>query len=483
MKVLSLDIGASSGRFIVIEYRRGEFFYEETYRFLNGMEEIDGHLCWNFPHLFNEIEKGLQKTLAQHKDIKSIGVDTWAVDYGKLDRNDKLIANPIGYRDLRNEKAANELLKKVKYFDIYRNSGIQYLDFNTIFQLYSEKDYDFESILLIPDLINFYLTGNKFSEITNFSTTALYNPLTKEVSKENLKYINLDESKINPLIKHSKRIGFITKELCDKLNIYPLEVVSVGSHDTASAIASINLHEDSCYLSSGTWSLLGVELEEPLICKKTLEANFTNEVGLEDTIRFLKNIAGLFIIQEIKKDYEKINPSITFAQILEEATAVKENNVFIDVDDDVFSTPFKMIEKFNLFLKKTNQYIHDLTIGEMARSVYESLAFKYLENIQHLESLTNKKYTNLIIVGGGVNVTLLNQLIANILNLEVITGLDEATVYGNALAQFIYHQEFSSLKEARKILDLNTKKVKYHPQDNTYYQKQHIKYLQMINSK
>lgn len=484
MKVLSIDIGASSGRFIVTDYDGKKFEKIETFRFLNEMKYIDGHERWDFNHLFEEIKKGLRKTLSEFNDIKTIGVDTRAVDYGLL-KDNKLEFNPIAYRDDRNENAKNDLLTKLGgYNKIYKETGIQLLAFNTVFQLYDDikNDKKFDKFLLIPDLINYYLTGNQFIELTNLSTTAIYNPIKKKISEEIVNTIGLKEEQIPELIYPSCLVGKLKDEF--KVNKESeIEVISVGSHDTASAVASVELDNNTCYLSSGTWSLLGVENDEPIINELSYKYNFTNEIGLEHKVRFLKNIMGLFIIQEIRKDYNELdNKKHSFQEFNDEATKVTNNDIYVDVDDELFSKPRDMLNKYYSYLKKTNQYKGDMTLGEVARSIYESMAFKYVGSLKSLEELINRKINKMIVIGGGNQAKLLNQLIANSLNIDVETGENEATVAGNALAQFIYLKEFKDLKEAREALNKNLKKEIYKPEEVEKFKNKYKKYLEVISN-
>lgn len=484
MKVLSIDIGASSGRFIVTDYDGNKFEKIETFRFLNEMKYIDGHERWDFNHLFEEIKKGLRKTLSEFDDIKTIGVDTWAVDYGLL-KDNKLEFNPIAYRDDRNENAKNDLLTKLGgYNKIYKETGIQLLAFNTVFQLYDDvkNDKKFDKFLLIPDLINYFLTGNQFIELTNLSTTAIYNPIKKTISEEIINTIGLKEEQIPELIYPSCLVGKLKNEF--KVNKESeIEVISVGSHDTASAVASVELDNNTCYLSSGTWSLLGVENDEPIINELSYKYNFTNEIGLEHKVRFLKNIMGLFIIQEIRKDYNELdNKKHSFQEFNDEATKVTNNDIYVDVDDELFSKPRDMLNKYYSYLKKTNQYKGDMTLGEVARSIYESMAFKYVGSLKSLEELINRKINKMIVIGGGNQAKLLNQLIANSLNTDVETGENEATVAGNALAQFIYLKEFKDLKEAREALNKNLKKEIYKPEEIEKFKNKYKKYLEVISN-
>ncbi|MBQ9265821.1 MAG: rhamnulose-1-phosphate aldolase [Bacilli bacterium] len=484
-KVLSIDIGASSGRFIVLSYENGLFSSKEIYRFSNGMKTIKGHLRWDIDKIFENILEGLKITLTTYKDISSIGIDTWGVDYGLIDDNGKLIDLPIGYRDERNKLAARELLSKINYQQIYEESGIQYLDFNTIFQLYSDikSGIKFETFLLIPDLLVYLLTGERRTEITNFSTTGLYNPTTRKVSKKLLDLIGLDESKISPFVYPSERIGVLKDSIVKELGIYPVDVVSVGSHDTASCVASVKLKENSAYISSGTWSLLGIELDEPNKSVEAFKANLTNEIGVEHKVRFLKNIMGMFIVQELKKDFEVLHPNLSFQDLQDEAATVTNNEIYVDINNDLFSKPGDMQKKYYEYLVKTRQYKNTLTNGEIIRSIYESMAFKYREEFERLKAVSKKDLNEIIVIGGGKNAKLLNQIIADTLDIKVKTGLGEATIYGNALAQFIYLKEFKNLDEARQKLALSYEEEEFLPQNVGIYEQKYSRYRNLIESR
>lgn len=479
MKVLSIDIGASSGRFIVTDYS-DSFVSSETYRFPNGQKMINGHLHWDLQELLSHIREGLKVTLSSHKDIASLSVDTWGCDYCLI-KNDELVRIPFAYRDERNIESQKEYLSEHSYKEIYDETGIQNLPFNTVYQLRKDvqEGVDFDCILMIPDYINYFLTGVKGIELTNLSTAALYNPKTRSISEVLLKQIGLSKDKFPQLLMPSTKIGSIKKELVDELGIYSVPVVTCGSHDTASAVASIKLDDTSAYLSSGTWSLLGVENLNPIITEKSFESNFTNEIGLEHTFRFLKNIMGLFIVQELRKDFLKDIPNLSFQEMQDEAFKVKDNNIFIDVNDEYFQKPGDMLSKYFAYLSKTKQAQKGLTIGQIVRSVYESMAFKYKDEIENLEKITGKKYQKLVIIGGGAKATTLNQIVADVLGIEVTLGEGEATVAGNCLAQLIGLGAFKSLDEARIALAKGKQFPIFKPQRN--YNEQYRHYKEVTN--
>lgn len=450
MKVLAIDVGASSGRCIVLSYKEGTLLQEETYRFKNQMVWEDNHYRWDMTAIMNHIYRGLQISMEKHSDIESIGIDTWAVDYVLLDENGKILHNPIAYRDIRNQEAAETLLATVPYEIIYKKTGIQYLPFNTIFQLYAEEQQqrEYATFLMIPDYIGYCLTGKKGIEITNLSTTALYNPMTKKIEKDLLNLLRIEDEKIPQVFEPYSYVGDLRDEIRKEFQLYACKVVRVGSHDTASAIAGVSLSSEMVYLSSGTWSLLGVELKEPRITNESFQANFTNEVGLEHSIRFLKNIMGMFIIQEYKKDLEKKGFNYSYQELQELAIKAKENMTYIDVNHSLFQQPEEMEEKLFTFLKTTNQNT-TLTHGEMIKMIYESMALKYREEFQLLKKVLNKDYQHCLVFGGGSQVSILNQMIADALECDVYIGEEEATVLGNAMAQWIAGGVFKNLAEAR----------------------------------
>ena len=483
MKVLCLDIGASSGRFIVVSLNHNIFHHEETYRFKNEMKEQNNHLVWDFNYLFKEILNGLKISLNKYKDIKTLGIDTWGVDYGIINRDtNELISNPLAYRDNRCQDAKDRLLKTINYKKIYSKTGIQLLPFNTIFQLFDDnsKLKDSLDVLLMPDLIAFYLTGKKNLELTNLSTTGLYNPCKKEIDESLLSLIGVKKSVFSSIINPSSLIGMIKEDILKEINIdHEIDVIAVPSHDSASAIASIKLNKSSFYISSGTWSLLGVEVKEPIISNLSYKYNFTNEIGINHSVRFLKNIMGLFIIQEYKKDLEKEYPNITFQDMLDMALKCNDSNCYIDVNDPLFQTPFNMKNKIFKYLELTKQKL-DLSIGQIVLMIYESIAFKYKQELNKLKEITNINYDELFIVGGGINATLLNQLSANILNIKVVLGESEATVFGNALSRVIYLKEIKDINEGRIALADSKKEVVYLPKDVDKYLNKEKDYLKII---
>ncbi|MBQ7995435.1 MAG: hypothetical protein IJ247_04385 [Bacilli bacterium] len=449
MKVLSIDISASSGRLIVVDHTKNNFEFEEIFRFKNEMKMENGHYRWDQDYILENIKKGLVEALKKHPDIASIGIDTWGVDYVLIDENGKSIDKTIAYRDPRNAEAAERLFKKHSYWEIYKESGIQYCPFNTIFQLFDDihnRKMEFSKFLLMPDYLSYGLTGEKRLEVTNLSTGAIYDPVKKEVSPSLLDMIGCSKDKLCRIIRPGETIGMVDVEG------KKIPLIAVASHDTASAVGSLFLDEDTAYISSGTWSLLGCEEKSPIITKEGYKANFTNEIGINDNVCYLKNIMGLFMIQELKKEYEVTRPGLSFQNILDEATAVQNEERYVDVDYPPFSYPEHMKDKVIEYLEKTNQSVENLSLGNIARIIYQSLAVKYAEELKNLETLRGKRFKRLVLVGGATNVPLLEQAMADLMGIEILIGEKEATVAGNALCQFIANKEFSSLEGARKAL-------------------------------
>lgn len=479
MKVLCFDLSASSGRLILVNYDGGKVASEEMYRFPNHPYEKQGHLYWNMDAIVSGLKEGLKRSFAKHPDIESVGIDTFGVDYVRLGKGSLLLSDPFAYRDSRCQKAMDKLLKEVPFARIYEESGIQKLPFNTIFQFKDDHDEhrEYEEVLFLPDYINYLLTGKKATEATIASTGSILGT-NHEFSPFLLGLSGLKEGALPSLMQPGTVLGNVRKELCDELGIPGVKVILTASHDTASAIASIDLDDDTCYLSSGTWSLLGCERKEIIANKKALDANFTNELGFQKTNRFLKNIMGLFIIQELYNAWKETDPSLTFSRLAEEATNAEPKPIFIDVDDPIFSTPMDMEKKFYQYLKATNQEASNLARGEIARIVYESMSFAYKKHYGALCEILGKSFPRLVVVGGGSKAELLNHFIADALNIRVETGQGEATVYGNAAVQLLALDPSTSWKTLRNAMIPEERKT-YYPKNNA--EPRYLQYLDIVS--
>ena len=469
---LAVDLGASHGRAILGKYNGQKLKLELLHDFKNSGVNLNGSLYWDALNLFSEIKNGLNKAAAENYNLKSMGIDTWGVDYALLDQQGELISNPYHYRDQRTDGIMTEVFKKIAKEEIYQKTGNQFLQLNSLFQLYADKlkrPWLLENaadLLFMPDLMNYFLTGEKFNEHTIASTSQLFNPLTNSWESEIFKNLDLNINIMQKIIYPGTEIGELSRKIKAELNIKDkLPVVAVGSHDTASAVAAAPISaENSAYISSGTWSLLGLELDAAIINEQSLQNNFTNEIGLEKKIRFLKNLTGLWLIQESKKIWNKDNKNLTYSDISKAAAEADSYLFRLDPDHHDFLNPNNMVEAVKNYCKKTDQYVPD-TVGEIAGGIYESLAFKYAEEIKKLEKITKQKIDYVNIVGGGSRAELICQYTADLSKKTVTAGPVEAAAAGNILAQLMAAGEIKNLKEGRELIKNSFELRKFYPAD------------------
>lgn len=464
MKVIAIDLGATSGRVMTITHKNHHFSYQENSRFLNRTyTDENGYLHWDFPYLFENIKKGILTALSENPDAESISIDTWGVDYGIV-RDGKLLHDPYCYRDSHSFESQKKTLAKIPFSKIYSLTGIQNIHFNTIYQLAGDPTEFLEgdTFLMMPDLIAYFLSGAKRLEETNASTTSLYLRKEGKISRELLHVIGVDESLFPPIIKPGETYGLLKKEFLPKGLNKDIKVIACGSHDTASAVLGANGEGDFAYISSGTWSLIGTELQDPLMSEQCRLYNFTNEIGYNQTIRFLKNTMGMFIINEIRNDFKNKGIEISNKDIVPLVNMAKDVNATIDVNDPVFEKPGNMIAKMDKYLADTKQE-KPTTLGEYMKLIYHSMAKNYKETISQLEELTNRKIHSILIVGGGNQAAILNQYLANACQIKVVTGASEATILGNAMAQFIALGEIPNAIEGRKDIAASISSKTYYP--------------------
>lgn len=460
---LSFDLGASSGRAVVTQLHDQTILTDEIFRFENHPVMENNRLVWDFSLLFANIEKGLKLAYAKYPDIISIGIDTWGVDYGLLDSNGKLIRNPLCYRDANMTKRAEEILKILPQSTLYKKTGIQHMVFNTIFQLAADFRENLDSkkaetFLMMPDLIAYYLTGVKKMELTNLSTTNFYDPVNKSIIAD-IETLGIPKRIFPDTILPGSTYGFIKEELANKLNIPRGRVVAVCSHDTASAVLAIKMSRSSAFISSGTWSLCGTVLSKPVVNTAAYESNFTNEVGYLHSIRFLKNVMGLWILNQCRETWEQEGNPLSFSEIEKIAMKTRPFVSFIDPDDVLFVAPGNMPERIKEYCQKTNQIVPN-TPGEIIRCVYQSLALKYRMVINNIEVVTKHKIRKIVIVGGGTQIDLLSQMTASATNKKVEIGMKEATIAGNALILMQQSGVIESIDDGRNLyINQKTKKT------------------------
>lgn len=441
---IAIDIGASSGRHIIGWLENGKLKTEEVYRFANGTESKGGHLIWNTENLFEEIKNGLKRAKYLNKTPSFIGIDTWAVDYALLDCENKLIGEVYAYRDSRTEKSSLAVHRKISFDELYKKTGIQFQTFNTIYQLYADKLsgklQGAESMLMLPDYLNFLLTGVKKQEYTNATSTGLVNAQTHDWDADIIGLLGLNGKLFGELSQPRTVVGELSEELQKELG-YNATVILPATHDTASAVLAAPIDNESPYISSGTWSLLGIEQERAHTDEGSQKANYSNEGSINYKFRYQKNIMGLWLIQSVKKELGNLS-----FETLAQMAKCKENCGIIDVNDNRFLSPKSMIDEINKALGKS------LSSASIMRVIYDSLAKSYADAICELEKNTGKTYKTLNIIGGGSRDMLLNELTAKATGKKIITGPTEATAIGNLIMQMIGTGEIKDLPEARKII-------------------------------
>lgn len=451
---LAVDIGASSGRHILGHLKNGKMVLEEIYRFENGMKKQDGKLLWDTGRLFAEIVNGMRMCRKLDKIPVSMSVDTWAVDYVLLDAQERVLGDTYGYRDGRTVGMDEEVYKIIPENGLYQRTGIQKQIFNTIYQLMSVKRQTpellekAETFLMLPDYFQFLLTGNKASEYTNGTSTQLVSPQTKQWDKELISRLGYPQDIFLPLQMPGTEVGSLTKEIQEKVG-FDCTVALCASHDTASAVMAMPVTQgDGVYISSGTWSLMGVEAMRADCSEMSAQGNFTNEGGYEYRFRYLKNIMGLWMIQSVRHE---LKDSYSFAQLCDMAVECGDFPSRVDVNDNVFLAPESMTGAIQDYCMKSGQAVPE-TVGETAVVIYQSLADCYGKTVKELVQNTGRTYDGIYIIGGGSNAAYLNQLTADAAGMDVYAGPGEATAIGNIMAQMIRNGELQNLTEARKCV-------------------------------
>lgn len=446
----AVDIGASSGRLMLSEAVDGKIQMEEIHRFSNGLTEMDGHMCWDTEYLFKEIKTGLKKCKEIGKVPSTMGIDTWGVDFVLLDEKDELIGHAVGYRDNRTEGMDEEVYKIISEPDLYARTGIQKAIFNTIYQLMALKKQNPEqlekakTLLMMPDYLHFLLTGKKAQEYTNATTGQLINPTTKEWDFELIKMLGYPKEIFQPISVPGTSLGYFTDEVKNEVG-FDCEVVLPATHDTGSAVLAVPSNEkNTLYISSGTWSLMGVEAMKADCSKESHALNFTNEGGYDYRFRYLKNIMGLWMIQNLKKE---LNDEYSFAELCDMAESSTCDSI-VDCNDECFLAPKSMKDAVAAFCETSKQQVPE-SPADFARVIYHSLAVCYKKTLDEIESIQKVKYNTLFVVGGGANAKYLNELTAKETGLKISAGPGEATAIGNILVQMLAKGEFASLEEAR----------------------------------
>tara|TARA_R110002111_G_scaffold262875_1_gene342508 strand:- start:57764 stop:59254 length:1491 start_codon:yes stop_codon:yes gene_type:complete len=472
---LGVDLGAESGRVLAGLLDGKQIRLEEIYRFSNGPVPVAGTRRWNVIGLWSSILKGLSLAAQKYGDrIISVGVDTWGVDYALLSRNQELLGQPYHYRDPRTEGMLNLATSRVSKEEIFDATGLQFMEINTLYQLMSMQQSDPELLsqadkfLLMPDFFHWLLSGSQVVEFTNATTTQCLNPKTGDWAVDLLRRLEIPTAMFPPIVPPGTKLGTLRDEVMQQTGLGKIDVIAPATHDTASAVAAIPTSNTGkanwAYISSGTWSLMGAEVNSAVLGRRAFELNVTNEGGIDGTYRLLKNIMGLWLVQECRRSYERRGKTLDYSELADAATSAKAFRSLVDPDDPRFLSPDDMLEAMKSYCEESGQPVPE-TEGQFIRCALESLALKYRKVLGWLEELTGTPVEVIHIVGGGTKNELLNQFTANSCQVPVITGPVEATGLGNVLVQARAAGSVSSLAEIREIVRNSTETCQYEPQD------------------
>lgn len=454
---LAVDIGASSGRHILAHMENGKIILEEIYRFLNGNVKKNGHLCWEFDRLFEEIVNGIKACADAGKAPVSMGIDTWGVDFVLLDKNDRVLGDYVAYRDERTNGMDEVLYKKVPEKELYARTGIQKAIFNSIYQFMAiQKEHpeyleQAESFLMTPEYFNFLLTGVKKNEYTNATTGQLVNAQTRDWDYELMDMLGIPRRIFGPLNMPKTSVGMLKSEIAKRTGCQ-VEVVLPATHDTGSAVLAVPANDDDfIYLSSGTWSLMGIERKQPDCSMKSMEYNFTNEGGYDYRFRYLKNIMGLWMLQSVRREMNTGGKTYSFPELIAMAKEADGFPSIVDCNDQSFLSPESMTQAVKDFCASSGQKVPE-TMGEVMVVIYNSLAKCYADTVRELEDITGRTFTRLHIVGGGCQDMFLNAKTKEATGKEVYAGPVEGTALGNLMVQMIKDGVFETLAQARQCV-------------------------------
>ena len=474
---LAIDLGASSGRLLAGEFDGRTLRLDELHRFENGGVLAAGHLHWDVLRLWSEMSSGLRAAAGKFgRQVRSVGVDSWGVDFGLVGRHDTLLGNPYCYRDRRTDGMFERALETVSREQIFGQTGVQFMPFNTLYQLLAMRVQHSplldvaESFLMIPDLFHWLLTGAKVNEVTNATTTQFYNPTERRWASELLAALDLPTNILGELVPPGTKLGPLRDDVAADTGLSGVEVVLPGTHDTASAVMAVPAAgtmggpPDWCYISSGTWSLMGVELPEPVINDRCRQLNFTNEGGIGHTTRLLKNITGLWLVQECRRIWALAGQTYSWDELSRLAEAAPSLVSVINPDDPAFTAPSNMPEAIRAYCRRTNQPVPEGP-GAVVRCALDSLGLKYRYVLESLEELTGRRLTTIHVVGGGVQNRLLCQLTADACSRTVVAGPAEATAIGNLMTQAIAAGAVGSIAEARDVIRRSFPVETYQPRE------------------
>lgn len=494
-KFIAIDLGAESGRGLIGEFDGDKVVLKEIHRFPTYNVRLHSHIFWDVLAIFSEIKK-IISIAKQEGDISGIGVTTWGVDYGLIGENGILLSNPFHYRDRRTDGIMEEVFGIIPKEKIFERTGIQFMPLNTLYQLYATKK-EFPTILnsarkllFMPDLFNFFLTGKAVSEYTIATTSQMYDSSIKreevyvpgEWAKDILEVLGIPTRILPEVVPPATYLGDVLKDIRDELNIPAIPVYTVCCHDTASAVVAVPARDNVwAYLSSGTWSLLGMEITQPIINEKSLSYSFTNEGGYDRTIRFLKNIMGLWILQECRRQWQREGKEFSYQELTDMASNARPFTCFIDVNYKEFLYPGNMPERIQEYCKRTGQDVPE-DIPQIVRVILESLAMEYRRVMDNLEDVIGTRIETLHIVGGGSQNKLLSQFAASSTKKVVIAGPVEATGVGNILVQAIANKEISDVSQLREVVRKSFPLFVYQPKDIDIWEENYARYKMLTGN-
>lgn len=468
---LAFDLGATSGRSVLGTLQDGKIEIRELTRFPNSIVELHGKFYWNLLGLYEHLKEGLTACAREDITPDSIGIDTWGVDIVPIGKDGSILGMPRAYRDPYTDGAQEQFFEIVPREEVYDKTGIQFMNFNTLFQIFAavKEGYtpiiEAKQLLFMPDALSYMLTGKAICEYTIASTSQILNPRTVKLEASLLKAAGVNSDIFPAINLPGSIIGSLTDALAEETRIGKVDVVAVAGHDTASAVAAVPAeNERFAYLSSGTWSLMGIETKQPIINEESFRHNFTNEGGVDGTTRFLKNICGMWILEQCRKEWEREGKNYSYPEIVEMAQSAEPFVTFINPDDATFANPHSMLKAINNFCVRTGQQVPQ-NDTQIIRTIFESLALRYREVLEILESMAPFAIDVLHIIGGGSKNRLLNQFTANAIGKRVLAGPSEATAIGNIMMQAVGAGAVSSLAEARRIIRASIETEEFLPQD------------------
>lgn len=483
---LAVDIGAESGRTIVGSLETGKLSLTETHRFSNGPVQLNDGLHWDVLQMWSEIKSGIASTLKHGFALEGIGIDTWGVDFGLLDRNHSLVSNPFHYRDARTDGMLEEAFRRMPRAEVFANTGIQFMQINTLYQLLAMSVQKSplldvaESFVTIPDLFNFWLSGEITNEFTNATTTQCLDPRSREWATCVLEAMEVPAHLFKPVTDPGTQLGTLLPRVAEETGAGGVRIVVPACHDTGSAVVAVPAQDqDFAWISSGTWSIMGAEVREPCLTEKALDYNFTNEGGVFGTWRLSKNIMGLWLVQACKRTWAQAGEDLSYDDITRLAAEAKPFLAVIDADDSRFLHPGDMPERIRNYCASTNQTVPE-TKGEIIRVALEGIALKYRLVLERLQELAGKEFAPIHIIGGGTKNRLLNQFAADATKRMVVTGPVEATAIGNIVMQAIGLGHLDALSDGRAVVRASFEVQEYHPASKDGWDEAHATLLKLI---